>query len=376
MLLKGPKLKNPQLFPNSTCEHRMLHHHTHNCTISYFIFFSKQEMCRKAILRQFFFLLVIFQSFFQGLAAFSVDSEPKKNPEFFFKKYANDEKNIQIKNLITFPKQFPDHPLQLYVYYYIGCDEIMQNASKKGSEKYLLNALAAFDNVEKAWMRCTFEKTIPDTQAEEYAAVKDAALIQKAQIYILLAKQSQGIKRQTLLQEAKNSLNHNQDKKLFAKTQFLNLSVLLEEENMEEALHLLSLMEKEIPTSDHYLNCAKLTFAHHLYCHNKIEEAYAILLQIHEDVLTSAEALDLWIQQSLCLRDMGNYHAAHLAISKAVNSSVASSQRIRAMCLRATLYEIEGRDDLAIKQWEAIKTKNGRWGHLAKLKLNPSSLKN
>jgi hypothetical protein len=347
----------------------MLHHHTHNCTISYFIFFSKQEMCWKAILRQFFFWMVIFQSFFQGLAAFSIDSEPKKNPEEFFKKYAFDSKNIQIKNLIAFPKHFPDHPLQIYVYYYMGCNEMMQSSSDKNSEKYLLNALKAFDNVEIAWIRLNSKNDIPMEHSQEYAEVKDAALIQSANIYLTLAKQSHGIKKDTLLLKARSYLEKHQNKNFFPKSQFIHVAILLEENKSNDALATLNLMEKELQPSNHYLNKARLIAAHHLSSLYQPQQALLFLNAIPENSLSPTEALDLWILQSLCLRDQQNYHAAHLALSKAINSSVASSQRLRAMCLRAALYEIEGRDDLAIKQWDAVKNKSGKWGQLAKLKL-------
>lgn len=365
MFITELNLKIPLLFPNSTCEHRMLHHHTHNCTISYFIFFSKQEMCFKAILRHFCLFLAIFHSFFQGLAAFSVDPEPLKNPEFFFKKHAFDAENIQIKTLISFPKLFPDHPLQIFVYFYQGCNDMMQCNPAKFSEKYLLNALDAFANADFAWVRFTANHAIPDAQAQEYANVRNAALLNMAQIYFMLAKQSKGIKKETLLQQAKTTLGPS----LLPKSQFLAIAIAVEEKEPNKALSLLKEMEGHVEPSDRYLNKAFLAIAEDLLSRHLSHEATQFLNRVQEDALPLTEALDFWILQSLCLRDLGNYHAAHLALSKAVNSSVASSQRLRAMCLRAVLYEIEGREDLAFKQWEAVKTKGGHWGYLAKLKL-------
>ncbi len=55
-----------------------------------------------------------------------------------------------------------------------------------------------------------------------------------------------------------------------------------------------------------------------------------------------------------------------LLLSKAINRNVVSSQRLRAMYLRAELYEIQGREELAKKQLEAVALKGGEWALHAK----------
>ena len=58
-----------------------------------------------------------------------------------------------------------------------------------------------------------------------------------------------------------------------------------------------------------------------------------------------------------------------LLLSQIINEDAASNLRIKAMYLRAEIYELEERHDLAIKQLEATSIKGGDWALKAKTKL-------
>ncbi len=69
--------------------------------------------------------------------------------------------------------------------------------------------------------------------------------------------------------------------------------------------------------------------------------------------LNADELLDLWIQQSHCYRQLGNLDASMLVLSRVANYNAVSSLRLKAMNLRAEIYEMQGRHELARKQLQA-----------------------
>ena len=58
-----------------------------------------------------------------------------------------------------------------------------------------------------------------------------------------------------------------------------------------------------------------------------------------------------------------------LLLSRVINDDVISPLRIKAMFLRAEIYEMQGRPELAIKQLEAAARKGGEWAQKAQEKL-------
>ncbi|MDB6080815.1 MAG: hypothetical protein JWO53_87, partial [Chlamydiia bacterium] len=79
--------------------------------------------------------------------------------------------------------------------------------------------------------------------------------------------------------------------------------------------------------------------------------------------------LEIWIAKSQCYKEMGKLDQAMVLLSQIINNNTASQLRIKAMLLRAEIYELQKRNDLAIKQLEAAATKGGEWGEQAKQKL-------
>ena len=58
-----------------------------------------------------------------------------------------------------------------------------------------------------------------------------------------------------------------------------------------------------------------------------------------------------------------------LILSKAINEDAVSGLRVKAMLLRAEIYQLQGRHELAQNQLEATAKKGGKWGFKAKEKL-------
>lgn len=87
-------------------------------------------------------------------------------------------------------------------------------------------------------------------------------------------------------------------------------------------------------------------------------------------VFSADQRLELWIQQSLCYKDLKQYDQSMRLLSQVINDDAISGMRLKAMFLRADLYELQGRPELALKQLEATAKKGGEWGQKAKAALD------
>ena len=85
--------------------------------------------------------------------------------------------------------------------------------------------------------------------------------------------------------------------------------------------------------------------------------------------LNTEQRLDLLMMQADCLREMQQFDKAMLTLSTVINDDSISPLRLKAMYLRAELYELQKKQDLARKQLEALSRKGGEWALKAKEKL-------
>ncbi|HEY4832950.1 MAG TPA: hypothetical protein VIH61_10375, partial [Waddliaceae bacterium] len=88
-----------------------------------------------------------------------------------------------------------------------------------------------------------------------------------------------------------------------------------------------------------------------------------------KNFLSDDQKLTLWLLQSDCFREKKEYDIAMRLLSKVINAQTASPLRLKAMFLRAEIYELEGRPELAIRQLESAAKKGGEWAHKAQEKL-------
>ncbi len=88
-----------------------------------------------------------------------------------------------------------------------------------------------------------------------------------------------------------------------------------------------------------------------------------------DDRMTSDQIIDLGIQQSLCYRCLNQLDMAMLSLSKIINEGIVSNLRVKAMYLRAEIYELQGRQELAQRQLEAASKKGGEWARMSQDRL-------
>lgn len=103
-----------------------------------------------------------------------------------------------------------------------------------------------------------------------------------------------------------------------------------------------------------------------------IDKGWPILTQLNEKEIKDIDpeiALEIAIEKSFYLRNKKLYSQAMSELAWVINDSTASSLRIKAMVLRAELYQQLKRPELAMRQLEAAKGKGGQWGQIAEQKL-------
>ena len=247
------------------------------------------------------------------------------------------------------------------------------------------------------------KKLIPANKLDYYTAMRYRATLERAMINLAIADEAQGAKRQIYFDYAEDVFKdltnelHNQ-KNPYVKNLFQeNAFPLIEEESSfwlaqtyikankdEEASRILSDMIDryyQINTIKGYYLSRTLAEQGKIAMHRQDYQRALQLFKKAEDaakgnVLSTDQKLELWIQQSLCYREMGQFDDSILVLSKVINDDAVSALRVKAMYLRAETYELQKRPELARKQLESMVKKGGIWAKKAQEKLDKDDLNN
>lgn len=304
-----------------------------------------------------------------------------------------------IKHLQSFIKKFPDSPLLIQSYFLIGLDYKRDRKTAEGKwirKKSLTESIDAFQNAE-AQFDCLMEKgLIPSGQLDYYTAIYYRAILEKAMANLAIAEESSGAKQQIYLEYAEEvfkrlvdeftTLQHQHTKLLFQgenfppiyeESSFWLAQTHIKEKNDEAGERILSAMLSQYRqskiTRGYYLS--RVWFEQGAIALRRGEHAMALRCLKHAEdaakgnVLGTDQKLDLWIQQSMCYRELGQLDDAILILSKAINDDAVSALRLKAMYLRAEIYELQKRPELARKQLDSVAKKGGIWALKAKEKL-------
>ncbi len=304
-----------------------------------------------------------------------------------------------LQHLRDMPLQYPDSPFIIQAYYLMGLDYKKDHRAPEGTllhKRQLPKAIESFQLAETAFDKLQANGTLPSDQLDTWIAIRYRAIIERAVANMAIAIESKGTKRQIYLEYAADVLNqlvddfenpqHPLTKTLVCGETFHPLS-----EEGHFALAQVHLKSYDDRKAENILNDmldkykqAKITRGYFLSrtwyelgriamrqkdetraldCFAKAEDASK------GKVLSAEQKLDLWIQQSQCHRAQHRLDEAMLILSKVINEDAVSGQRLKAMFLRAEIYEEQGRDELAQKQLEALAKKGGEWGIKAKDKL-------
>lgn len=305
-----------------------------------------------------------------------------------------------IKHLQSMPSLFSDHPLVISAHYLIGLDYLKDHLSNEGTllrRKDFIAAIDAFQKSESTY-ESLYERKLISTEALPYfIQIRYRSMLERALANLAVAESSHGAKSQIYLEYAEgvfHQLIHylqkpeapvqelliqNQSYPHFLKESYYWLAkTKLKKNQLEEAEQTLDLaLQLYAQTNQGHGYLLSLIWYEKgkiAQTHQKHGDAIQFFQKSEEaglakPCLSPDQKLDLWIEQSLSYKELGDLENAMLLLSNAVNDEAISSLRVKAMYLRAELYELQGRPELACKQLEAVSKKGGEWGKLAKNKL-------
>lgn len=330
-------------------------------------------------------------------------SESPFAAEAFFTYYSYREylqgDRAAIKHLQGFSSKYPDSPLLIQAQYLVGIDYKRDRKTEEGKwirKRNLTAAIDAFQEVETIYDNLKERKLIPSELSQYYLLIRYRATLERALANLAIADESLGAKRQIYLEYAEEVFKQLAD--LFENPQFtlsnqlmpIDTFAQIQEEsyfwlaqtyikgqNDETAEKTFSKMldrYRSVKTTRGYF-LSRVWYEQGMIALRRQEYALALQCFKHAEdaakgrVLNIDQKLDLLIQQSHCLRGLNQFDNALLILSKVINDNAISSLRLKAMFLRAEIYELQERPELARKQLQTTAKKGGEWALKAKEKL-------
>lgn len=330
--------------------------------------------------------------------------ESKYAPEAYFTAYSYfDYINgypQALEHLTSMESYFPQSPYLLNAYYLIGM-EYKKNRESKDSrlrrQKNFKAAIDSFQKVESYFDRFLENKQIDEEQKLYYIYLRYRATIERALANLNIAEESKGTKRKiyleyaidlfrTIIQDFDDPVHHPLTQYLVKEEPYPRIK-----EESEYALALTYLKDDKEDEANAIFNSmlekyesAKITRGYFLsrvhyekgmlaLKKEQFEKAAELFAKAEDAgkgrVLSPEQKLDLWIQESQCYKAMNQLDKAMSILSKVINEDAVSGLRLKAMVLRAEIYEQQGRLELARKQLESTSKKGGIWAQKAKEKL-------
>lgn len=304
-----------------------------------------------------------------------------------------------ITHLKSMIHKFPHSPFIIASHYILGLDNKQDRKTDQGvliRRHNCMQAAEHFEQVIVSFDHCLSQHLISAENLEFFATLRYKSIIENALIKLQTAKDLDEQKRkifthytlellQGLIQDFENP--HHPLASIFKKEggffkiyeegMFLFAQSHLLNQNYSEAetalLHLIDACTKESIQEGYYLARAWFELGKIAVKKNDFDLALSYLdksqFTNRGHYLSTDQRLEISLQQSVCYEKLKEYDKAMLILSKVINEDTASSMRLKAMYLRAEIYEKQQRPELAIKQLEAISKKGGKWSIKAKNKL-------
>lgn len=332
------------------------------------------------------------QKCFENYASSSLAGEAYFN-YYTYREYLQGDRQA-LKHLSAFPDRFPGNPYLLNAHYLLGLDQTHDRKTPEGKwirKKNLTAAIDAFQEVENLYETLREQKKIPADRYEYFTALRYRATLDRAQNNLAIADEALGAKKAIYLEYAEGVLMEMLDNLSLEKQfqsepyhpiqeecHFWLAQTYLKQEDDAAAKHVLETMLGKYrlakTTRGYFLSRVWYELA--IVSMKQKNYRYALEALVNAEdaskgkVLSTDQKLDLWIQQSLSYQGLEQLDQAILILSKVVNDDAVSTLRLKAMYLRAELYEKQERPELAKKQLEAIAKKGGEWAQKAKDKLD------
>lgn len=293
--------------------------------------------------------------------------------QYSYESYASGEKKA-LAHLRAFPGLFPRSPILVTAHYLIGLNETIFEKAKE-----------AFEEAIKAFPLCLVEGKIPDAS---FVYFRYQAMLELARLYLNHGSESRLDTALHLLQSLVKDFSTpdhplaslltqrtpypptfeegeyalvqayiKSGKKLRAQERLLKMLAHFEKAGIREGYYLALCWQQQ---GEMARQCDDFKTA--IHCFEIAEEC-------GKKYLSEEEKLSIWLLQSHAYRGNQEYDTAMRLLSKVINSDIASPLRLQAMYLRAEVYELQGRPELAIRQLESMVKKEGEWAMQAQEKL-------
>lgn len=304
-----------------------------------------------------------------------------------------------LEHLKAMPHLFPSSPFTLHAYYLIGMDWKKERKAMEGKlhrKRSLLKAIEAFHEAESLFDTLNAKGLIPENNLDYFTSIRYRSCIERAMANLGIAAESKGAKRNIYLEYAADVFkqiihdfetpNHPLTQamihgepypSLCEESEYGLMQTYLKAQDDRHAEKVLAHMFEKYNqahiTRGYFLSRAWYDQGLIRMRRQDFHGALDALKQAEDcakgKVLSADQKLDLWIQQSHCYRAMQQLEVAMRILSQVINEDAISGLRLKAMYLRAEIYEEQGRDELALKQLEALAKKGGEWSLKAKEKL-------
>ncbi len=303
-----------------------------------------------------------------------------------------------IKHLNAMPFLYGDHSLTISAYYLIGLDNKKNHLSEEGKvvrQKDYIAAIDAFHQAEASYDRLLAKDKISEQDKGYFTQVRYRSILERAGSNYDVANESEGGKKMIYLQYTEDLyrnliaefnkpgaplslyiIGKEKYPKVLEEAEFGLGRTYLAKNRPVEANRTFDTMLERYQKGDikQSYTLSRVWSEKGLIAKKNQSEGAALAAFFHaeqagKDLLSPDEKLDLWIQQSLSYKELDQPNEAMKLLSKVVNDETISNLRVKAMYLRADIYAMQGRKELALKQLIATSGKGGEWGKKAKEKL-------
>ncbi len=296
-----------------------------------------------------------------------------------------------IKHLEIFSERYPDSPFLLNALYIMGLDAKRDRKTSSGKwigKKDRIKAIEHFGRIENLYKEFLARNTFSEEEKKHYSLLRFHAVLERASANLNLGTDASGAKRQiylkyaeevftSFLSEVTSELSKEDSRTLEIEGRLGLARTFLASDRDKDAEEVLV---KIVTDREDGKNPGKYHLSRVLNLLGKIESLrknYTKALQRFteaeeisgENPVTTDRKLEQWIEMSDCYRELKEYDRAMTLLSKVINEDAISGLRIKAMLLRANIYSLQERHELAKKQLEACSLKGGEWGKKAKEQL-------
>ena len=308
-------------------------------------------------------------------------------------------KKEAIDHLLKMEKLYPDSPFLVFTYYLLGL-HYKGDSDSSTNKRDLEMAIDAFDRVKLFFDYAYQNQKIDAEQLFRFATLYYHSFLEIVRLKMQEFSCKENQKKALYLESSVNLLEHLRKQfidqnhplvqlffrkqsypKIYEEIQYCLGEIYLTLDRQIEAENIFSDMildyEKREITENYYLAKAwyhrgKLAMRQHHYpiALEYFQQTERAATKNKQLMLAIEEKLELWFEQGECLRLLGQQDESMRVLSQIINDEAGalSETQVRAMYLRAEIYELRGRRDLAKKQLEAIQ-RQGRWVERAENKL-------